>query len=477
MLMSRPTVLLASSDLPLTDAIRDAVESNLPFELEVVLGIDEVCRTILVHDSVFVVLVHLKKDDNAASVTRVLQTITLSRPHVVAIVIADKYHPEQALNLIRLGVADCLSRPLDLNRLGYLIDVLTLARRCGARLPAPEEEESTIERMEADDSPFLFINSDHIGRTIGLIRRIAPLDTTILLGGETGTGKTRLAGLIHHLSPRREKPFLTINCGALAANLVESEMFGHVRGAFTGADTDRVGKFAAVGGGTLLLDEIDTLSPALQTKLLRVVEERVFEPVGSNKTQPVHARLIVASNRPLEYEVAENRFRADLFYRLNVVAFNLPPLRERKDVIVPLARMFLQDFAQKGGRPVVGISDAALQMLLAYSWPGNVRELRNAIERAVAVCADSSITAGDLPETLHRPRTASAPVPEARSEIVDDPTPLPGPLVHSTERAEIKRIAQALARNDNNRLRAAAELGISRMTLYNKLHKYGLIGI
>src|SRR5262249_3613003 len=151
----------------------------------------------------------------------------------------------------------------------------------------------------------------------------------ILLGGETGTGKTRLAGLIHRLSPRRDRPFLTINCGALSATLIESEMFGHVKGAFTGADANRVGKFTAAGRGTLFLDEIDALPPSLQAKLLRAVEERVFEPVGSNKTESLHARLIVASNRPLEQELTAGRFRADLFYRLNVVAFTLPPLRER----------------------------------------------------------------------------------------------------------------------------------------------------
>lgn len=296
------------------------------------------------------------------------------------------------------------------------------------------------------------------------VHRVAPQDTTLLLTGETGTGKTRLARYIHELSPRRAEPFLVINCGALAANLIESEMFGHVRGAFTGAVRDRSGKFADAGRGTLLLDEIDSLPPSLQAKLLRAVDDRLFEPVGSNEAMPLQARLIAASNRSLEREVEAGRFRADLYYRLNVVGFRLPLLRECPNVILQLARSFLAEIAARNSRPVHGMAADVLDALLRYHWPGNIRELRNIMERAIALCPGPEIQLGDLPEVIataaRRPTgmnlAATCSLGSAKKEI------------------EAARITEALRKHRNNRLRAAAELGISRMTLYRKLRKYGL---
>jgi DNA-binding NtrC family response regulator len=299
------------------------------------------------------------------------------------------------------------------------------------------------------------------------IRRIAPQETTIMLGGETGTGKTLLAGVIHRLSPRRNRPFLTINCGALSASLIESEMFGHVKGAFTSADVNRVGKFAEVSNGTLFLDEIDSLPPPLQAKLLRAVEERVFEPVGSNKTQKLQARLIVASNKPLDEEVASGRFRADLYYRLNVVAFNLPPLRERAGGVRLLSESFLTEFCNRAGRPQLSVAPEAMRALEAHLWPGNIRELRNVIERAVALSDGPTLHVEDLPETFADPGPVCS-VKLAPSSTISS-------LAQSKNHAERERIEAALERNGNNRLRAAAELGISRMTLYNKLRKLGVM--
>jgi transcriptional regulator with PAS, ATPase and Fis domain len=301
---------------------------------------------------------------------------------------------------------------------------------------------------------------------------VAPQETTLLLVGETGTGKTRLARLVHELSPRREEPFLVIDCGALATSLIESEMFGHVKGAFTGADRDRPGKLAAAGQGTLLLDEINSLPLFLQAKILRVVDERAFEPVGSNQPQPVRARLIAASNVPLEQEVEAGRFRSDLYYRLNVVTFFLPGLRDRRTVIAPLARKFLSEFVARNRPDIEGMTPGALGALERYHWPGNIRELRNVIERAAALAPGPRIDTNDLPvavlQSAHKP--AGPPISPSSRSPVPEPT-----LAKAMEEAEILRITEALEKHNNNRLRAAAELGISRMALYKKLHKYGLL--
>jgi transcriptional regulator with PAS, ATPase and Fis domain len=319
-------------------------------------------------------------------------------------------------------------------------------------------------------NPFLYSPSSDFGRMMEQIRRVAAQDTTVLLGGETGTGKTRLAALIHDLSPRREEPFLVVNCGALSANLIESEMFGHTRGAFTGADRDRVGKFEGVGRGTLLLDEIDSLPPSVQAKLLRAVEDRVFEPVGSNETMPIRARLIAASNRSLAEEVAAGRFRADLYYRLNVVSFDLAPLRARPGFVRDLAKLFVSEFAVRTARETSELTEEALAALEAYPWPGNVRELRNVIERTVILATQPVIDRADLPEAITRKDSPAVLALPGGPATNGTPT-----LAQSTTDAEFSRIVAALQRNGNNRLRAALELGISRMTLYKKLHKYGMM--
>jgi DNA-binding NtrC family response regulator len=402
------------------------------------------------------------------------------RTPIPTLLLCDRESTDLALPLLGLGAVDCLCRPLDLGRLAYLIDMLTVRARM-APAPALETKAQPHSAHSLDiDKSFLYLPATPGGQILEQVRRVAPLDTNILLQGETGTGKTRMARLIHELSPRKSHPFQVVNCGALSATVIESEMFGHVRGAFTSADRDRVGKFAEAGAGTVLLDDLDCLPAELQAKLLRVVEERVFEPLGSNQSQPMKARLVVASNRNLSEEVTAGRMRPDLYFRLCVVAFFLPSLRENAALIAPLAQRFLEEFAERMGRPLEGITPEALAALQAYAWPGNIRELRNIMERAAALSTSAMCEVKDLPPQL----LPSAP-PSLEAKTVTPKLALAAcstvrarqanTLADAKQTAEAIRIAEALTRNKHNRLRTAAELGISRMTLYKKMHLYGLM--
>ena len=287
----------------------------------------------------------------------------------------------------------------------------------------------------------------------------------MLLNGETGTGKTYLARLIHEHSPRRQHRFLTVPCGALSANLVESEFFGHVKGAFTGADRPKVGKFAAVSEGTLLLDEIDTLALEQQATLLRVIETGEFEPVGSVDTQKSHARLIVAANVDLEEAAARGKFRADLYFRLNVMSFHLPPLRERIIDIAPLARGMAVRFNHKFNKDLFEISADAMAALEAYPWPGNLRQLENVVQHAVLVSSGTELQFEHLPEAVREHTAPHHSYEEPAGESLQQQRDI-------TERSVIQR---ALVSNGYCRSRAATALGISRVTLYKKMKKYGLM--
>jgi DNA-binding NtrC family response regulator len=470
--MHESTMMLISDDPMLNEAVRAAGRSVENLKLAVLPGIDQ-AYSYHAWDQVALVLIHQGRRGPSTDVDRLLRMIAAARRPIATLVLADDPDAEQAQALLRLGAADYLARPIDPGRLTHLIDVLTIR----ARLAAGDRQAlaTATEPSRREFAPAFDDESPEMARLMSLVRRVAPQDTTILLNGETGTGKTRLARMIHELSNRRAEPFLVINCGALSANLIESEMFGHVRGSFTGADRDHSGKFTEVGRGTLFLDEIDSLPLGVQSKLLRVVEDRVFEPVGSNRTEPVRARLIAASNRALDHEVAAHRFRSDLFYRLNVIGFQLPTLRERRGAIPILVDQFIAEFVGRIGSEVDSISEEALRLLEDHDWPGNIRELRNAIERAVVLCPGREIRPEDLPGSV-KPG-ASWPTPPA--VVSSSPTSL-SIMTRSTldqikREAEVTRITQALEKHRNNRLRTACELGISRMTLYKKLYKYGLM--
>jgi DNA-binding NtrC family response regulator len=472
------TALLITPDQSLVDRVEEVVRAVPHLHLEWAADSSEAAPQ-LQRDDVVLTLFHLPVANGLDEASRWLRTVTASRRPVATIILSDHYRPEQTLALLQLGAADCLTRDLDLRRLGYLADVLTARARhflTLAAAPVPSAA-STVERLGERD-PFFYLPSSPMGQLLTQVRRVAPQNTTVLLTGETGSGKSRMARLIHELSPRRDRPFLVVHCGALSVNLIESELFGHVKGAFTGAERDRAGKLAEVGSGTLLLDDIDALTPETQAKLLRAVDERVFEPVGANKPQPVQARLIVSSNRNLQQEVAAGRFRADLYYRINVVAFHLLTLRERPELIRPLAQQLVTEFAARNGRDVRGITEGALQALERYDWPGNIRELRNVIERAVALCTGPNVQLDDMPATIYKPEREETPLTMPALGTLPDIPPLPAApltLAQSREEAEIAQILQALHKHGNNRVRAAGELGISRMTLYNKLRKYGLL--
>jgi DNA-binding NtrC family response regulator len=302
----------------------------------------------------------------------------------------------------------------------------------------------------------LIAHSGAIERVLELARRVARVETTVLLTGESGVGKERIARFIHDESARTGGPFVAINCGAVPETLLESELFGHARGAFTGAAQDRPGLFEAANGGTLLLDEVGEIPPAMQVKLLRVLQEREVRRVGENKTRPVDVRVLAATNRDLLAEVHAARFRQDLYYRLRVVEIQVPPLRQRRDDILPLGRTFLADTAARTGCKVTGFTPAAAHALLRHAWPGNVRELENAVEHAVVLARTSRIDVEDLP-----PEVAHAmPGAPARGEVrrLDD-----------VEREYITAVLEAAG---GNKARAAAQLGIGIATLYRKLKQY-----
>ncbi len=304
----------------------------------------------------------------------------------------------------------------------------------------------------------LGVQSAAMQRVLDLARRVAQVDTTVLITGESGVGKERVARIIHDESARTAGPFVAINCGAVPETLLESELFGHAKGAFTGAIQDRPGLFEAASNGTLLLDEIGEVPPAMQVKLLRVLQEREVRRVGENKARPVNVRVLAATNRDLVEEIRAARFRQDLYYRLRVVEIRVPPLRDRRDDILPLARTFLAASAARIGRKHPSFSPAAAHQLLRHDWPGNVRELENAVERAAVLATSDRIEVEDLPDEVRTIAATETGSPCSLGEV------------------ERKHILAVLHASEGNRAKAAATLGIGTATLYRKLKEYGTSG-
>ncbi len=313
---------------------------------------------------------------------------------------------------------------------------------------------------DLEDPLGIVAKSPAMRQLVNLARRVAKVDPTVLITGESGSGKERIARLIHEESTRAAGPFIAVNCGAITETLLESELFGHARGAFTGATQDRAGLFEAAHGGTLLLDEIGEVSPRMQVKLLRALQEREIRRVGENRSRPVDARVVAATNRDLAREIAAGSFRQDLYYRIKVVELHVPALRERRDDILPLARTLLAAAAVRMKQKISGLAPRAADQLLRYEWPGNVRELENAMERAVALARGGRVELEDLPEDVRQ----AAPKPVAAGGTVR-------PLVE----VEKEYILAALELNGGNQTRTTEQLRIGSATLYRKLKSYGLI--
>jgi two-component system, NtrC family, response regulator AtoC len=361
---------------------------------------------------------------------------------------------DSAVGAIRAGAYDYLSKPFEREALEPVIARAVDHRRLRAE----------VRRLRAatSNAEIAILGSSRVMRDIGeVVQRVAATNVTVLVCGESGTGKEVVAKALHAASPRRDAPLICVNCAALPEALLESELFGHVRGAFTDARATRAGLFSQADGGTLFLDEVGEIPLALQPKLLRVLQERTFRPLGGERELSTDVRVIAATNRELGAAVAQQTFREDLYYRLDVVRIDLPPLRVRGNDILELAHLFLRRTAAKVGKRVDGFSRGSAERLLAYSWPGNVRELQNCIERAVALCSYETISVEDLPDRVRNARALDT----ASDEMSDLPR------MEEVERRYIERVITLVGGNKSS---AARILGYDRTTLYRKLERYGL---
>ena len=376
-------------------------------------------------------------------------------PKPIVIMLTAYGNVETAVEAMKRGAYDFLAKPVNLDRLELLLTRALAERQLGVE----------NQRLRAQlDSKYGFANiigtSPAMQAVFDTIRHVAPTKATVLIQGESGTGKELVARALHQASPRREGPFVPVHCAALAPTLLESELFGHEKGAFTGAVERRRGRFEMADGGTLFLDEIGEIEPSLQVKILRVLEERAFERVGGSETVTVNVRLVAATNKDLRQLVADGKFREDLFYRLFVVNLTLPPLRERDGDIVLLTQHYLKTLAAENGKSVPTLTAEAMDALTAYSWPGNVRELRNVIERMVVLNSTGKLNLDDVPATVRQGAHDSGRDATRAGRVLRD--------------AERQLIEDALRQHRGNRTKAAQHLGIIRRTLHRKLNEFGL---
>jgi two-component system, NtrC family, response regulator AlgB len=380
-----------------------------------------------------------------------LKEIKQRRPETSVILMTAYATVENAVAAMKGGAFDYVTKPFSLEQIQHLVERALQIQRLRA--------ENRALRSAIEETPLLESSSPAMVRLMETMRQAAASEATVLYTGESGTGKNVLARQMHQWSPRHGRPFVVVNCTTLSEELLESELFGHVRGAFTGAIKDKPGRLEAADGGTVFLDEIADLSAALQTKFLRFVQEQSFERVGGDRTIRVDIRIIAASNRDLEAEVAARRFREDLFYRLNVISLSVPPLRDRHEDILPLAQWMLAAASIRNRRGPMRLAPETSAILRNYNWPGNIRELRNALERAAVLCRSDVIMPDDLPDSLFREISSAGPAYGTHP-----------PSLEEVERDHIKRVLGQSATLDE----AAATLGINVTTLWRKRKRYGV---
>lgn len=394
-----------------------------------------------------------------------LKDVSMRYPTVVCIMLTAYGSVETAVEAMKRGAKDFLTKPVNLDHLD-----ITLARAIKQRNLESENRELKRQLDSKFGLESIIGSSPAMEEMFDIIRQAAPTQATVLIQGASGTGKELVAQAIHRLSNRSEGPFVAVHCAALNASLLESELFGHEKGSFTGAVAQRKGRFEMANGGTLFLDEISEVEPSVQVKLLRVLEERKFERVGGAETIEVDIRIIAATNRNLRQYVDEGKFREDLYYRLDVVEIRMPPLRDRGNDIAVLSNHFMKEFADRNGRNVSRISPAAAAILQAYSWPGNVRELRNTLEKMVVLAHGDVLAADDVPANIRNEAHQNGVVVPAPAKLAS----VPEVVVSAESLAEMekRKILAALDAAGGNRSKAAIALGISRRTLHRKLNEW-----
>jgi len=453
--LTQPLVLIADDQADIVEALRLLLKAE--GYRTVTAHVPEGVITLLEREQADAALIDLNYTRDTTSGREGLDLLSRLRaldPTLPVIVMTAWGSVDKAVEAMRLGARDFIEKPWDNARLlTTLRSQVELAR--ALRVSQRLEQENQLLRLTG--LPDLVAESPAMRPVLELMERVAPSDANILVTGEHGTGKEVVARWIHAASRRRDRSMVVVNVGGLSEGVFESELFGHVRGAFTDAKTDRAGRFELADGGTLFLDEIANISMAQQSRLLRILQTGELERVGSSLTRRVDVRLIAATNADLRAEVAAGRFREDLLFRLNTIELQLPPLRERREDILPLAQYFLRRHAARYGKQRAGISAEAAQLLRGYDWPGNVRELDHAVERAVLLARLDTLEVADFSLTQ----------PAARTGL-----PLSSPM--NLEELERETIRQALARHDGNVSLAAKALGLSRSALYRRLQRYGL---
>jgi len=456
--MTKPSVLIVDDEKPTRDGLRAALEDRF----DVYLAEDSVSAMDMLERESFDVLLtdfRLPKEDGMKLIGRAK---SLARPPVCILMTA--YGSEEvAVEAMKRGADDYLPK----GRLQIEELEMRIARALRQRNLEAENESLHRQLDHRFGADGIIGDSQVMKEVLDVVRQVAPSRATVLLLGESGTGKELVARAIHQLSPRARARLVTVHCAALAPTVLESELFGHEKGAFTGAHERRIGRFEEAQGGTLFLDEIGEIDASLQIKLLRFLGERTFERVGSNKTLVADVRLVAATNKDLQAMVVAGTFREDLYFRLRVVPIQLPPLRERSGDVPLLAQHFLREAARENEKPVRAMTQEALQALTAYDWPGNVRELRTAIEHAVVLCRGETIGLRDLPASIRSGTEAGRSRPPGR--LLDQ-----GDL--TVKDAERELIIRALKESGGNRTLAARRVGMSRRTLHRKLHQYRLEG-